>query len=70
MTAPKRRQRPTAPRLLCSAETLEAVEAALPAQIGATGRMVSKTALVDALIAVALRTPEAITAELRKQTDD
>lgn len=54
MPTSKPRRRPAAPRLLCSAETLAAVEAALPAVIGASGQMISKTRLVDAIVAVGL----------------
>lgn len=53
-TSKPRRRRPAAPRLLCAAETVTAVEAALPQVIGATGQMISKTKLVDVIVAVGL----------------
>lgn len=71
MPTSKPRRRPAAPRLLCAAETVSAVEAALPQAIGATGQMISKTRLVDVIVSVGLQHMDEITAEItRLYTDE
>ena len=60
-TSKPRRNRPTAPRLMCSADTVAAVDAVLPRVIGTTGQMVRKTDLVDIIVATGLAHMDEIT---------
>ena len=65
----KRRVRRPVPRLICSEETLNAVETALPDQVARSARMVTKTQLADALVLIALRHPDEVARALKAGTD-